>query len=139
VALGAFFHVTGFGRPAAIQASAVAPFGIQLDPIRRVRYHQKRFVVGKQRCDSFGIGGIAAQHAVLDAAIVTEPQISRPRYWILRKRRNFVGLLVVRAGEQIIQFFGIKPKNIEIVIGVLQLDYFNRRRLRDDGNCRRTC
>src|SRR5260370_10470945 len=39
VPLRALLHVAGLGRAAAVQAGAIAPFGIELDTIRRVGGH----------------------------------------------------------------------------------------------------
>ena len=48
VALGALLHVAGLGRPAAVQAGAIAPFGIELDAVRRIGDHQLRLAVAQQ-------------------------------------------------------------------------------------------
>jgi hypothetical protein len=43
----AFFHVARLGRSTAVQTRAIAPFGIQLNPIRRICDHQPWFAFTK--------------------------------------------------------------------------------------------
>jgi hypothetical protein len=48
MALGALLHVAGFRRPAAVQAGAVPPLGVQGDSIRRICHEQERLAVNQQ-------------------------------------------------------------------------------------------
>ena len=43
VPLGALLHVAGLGRAASVQAGSIAPLGIKLNTVWRVRHQQLRF------------------------------------------------------------------------------------------------
>ena len=64
VALGPVLHVAGFGGPAAVQAGAVAPFGIELDSVRRIGHHQLRLALAQQPRHGFRAGRVAAEDAM---------------------------------------------------------------------------
>src|SRR5258706_15506474 len=51
---GATLHVTRLGGAVTIQAGAVTPFRIELDPVGRVSHHEGRLSLAQQMCDIFG-------------------------------------------------------------------------------------
>jgi hypothetical protein len=64
VTAGALLHVGRLGRSAAVEASPIAPFRIQLDPVWRISDHEPRLAIPQQPSDSFRAGGVAAEHPV---------------------------------------------------------------------------
>ena len=72
---GSALHVTRLCRAVAVQAGAVAPFGIERNSVRRISHHESRLLpVEKPR--HIGLAGsVAAQYAVRPA----QPQITRAR------------------------------------------------------------
>ena len=52
VALGPVLHVAGLGRAAAVQARAVAPFGVELNSVRRISHHQPWSALAQEPCDA---------------------------------------------------------------------------------------
>ena len=75
VASGAVLHVARLGRPAAVQAGAITPFAIELNPVRRVRNEQPRLALTQEPRDGLRAGGVPTKHAVR----TTKPQVSRPQ------------------------------------------------------------
>jgi hypothetical protein len=65
VTFGPVLHIAGFGRPAAIQAGAVTPFGIEFNTVRRVGDHQPRLALAEQPPDRLGRRGVAAKYSVI--------------------------------------------------------------------------
>ncbi len=55
VALGPVLHVAGLGGPAAVQAGAIAPFGIELNSVRRIGDQQLRLRVAEQTRDNMRV------------------------------------------------------------------------------------
>src|SRR5690349_9040943 len=94
-------HVAGFGGTTAIQTSAIAPFGIQLDPVRRIRNHQLRFHVAQQLRNHVSLGAIPANEPMSSK----HPDVAEPRGRILGYRWDGVGTVVVtRIGEEVVDF-----------------------------------
>ena len=103
VALGAVLHVAGFGGPAAVQAGAVAPFGIELDAVRRIGDHQQRLALAQQPRHGFRRWWHRRTAPGADCGVAAEPQVAGAGHGILGQRRRRVGLVVViRASQQIV-------------------------------------
>ena len=73
MASGALLHVARLGRPAAVQAGAIAPLGIQFNPVRRIGHHQPRLALAQQPRHGFSAGRVAAEHAMRPQ----QPQVAR--------------------------------------------------------------
>src|SRR5579871_3763012 len=65
VALCPFLHVARLSRPVTIQSSTIAPFRVELDPVRRVRDHQTWLALAKQPRDDIRAGSIATNDAMI--------------------------------------------------------------------------
>ena len=84
-------HIAGFRGPAAIQSSAVTPFRVEFDPVRRVGHHQVRFHRAKQLPDNISLRAVPTHQAML----AQNPQVAESCNGILRHWRGNVGAVVV--------------------------------------------
>ena len=84
-------HVARFRRPVSVQPCAIAPLGVQLDPIRRIRDHQDRLALAEEPTDIFRPGGVAAEYPMLS----TNPQVADSGHRVFGERRCSVSPLLV--------------------------------------------
>lgn len=56
VAGSSVFHIAGLSRPAAVQAGAIAPLGVELDTVRRICNHQQGLAIAQQSCNILRVG-----------------------------------------------------------------------------------
>jgi hypothetical protein len=81
--------------------------------------------VAKQPDDSFGIGGVSAQHSVRTEA----PEIARPGHRRARQRRRRVGSLVFFKRQQLVDLAGVESGEAEIEIRFLDFLQFQSEQL----------
>ena len=124
VALGPLLHVAGLGRPAAVQAGAIAPLGIELDAVGRVGDHQLRLAVAQEPRHILRAGGVAAEDPVL------LPQSHRSP----GRETGFSGTggdgrsasLLVRDGEQVVDLLGVEAGEAEVEVRRVEFLQFER-------------
>ena len=120
VALRSMLHVAASGRAAAIEAGAVAPLGIELDPIWRIGDHQQRLAVAEESRHIIRAGGVSAENAMLAA----QPQIASPRHRVRGKRRSLLWLSLVWEQQQIVDLLGVEAGEREVEVRLVQFLQF---------------
>src|SRR5262249_9071412 len=126
MAFCAAFHVRGFGRAMTIEASAIAPFRVELDTVGRVRHHQRWLDSSEHTGDILRRGPVAAEEWVR----TEDPQIPSLGNWILRwSWRCVLRLLGEIRGKKSLQFSLIKAGQLEVVINGLQILEFELQEL----------
>ena len=121
VARRPMLHVAGLGRSAAVQPRPIPPFGVEFDPVGRVRDHQNWLAVAEQVRYGVRAGGVGAQDAVLMGRMATQPQVARPGHRVIGQWwRGIVLLVIVREEQQIVDFRRIETGQAEVKVCLVQ-------------------
>jgi len=115
VPLSPLLHVAGFGRPVAVESSPVAPFGVELNTVRRISNHQTRLALAQEPDDNIRIGGVSAEHSVRPK----QPQIPRPGRRRFGKRRRGVGFFLIIERQQIVDLAWVESSETQIEVRFL--------------------
>jgi hypothetical protein len=118
IGCGARFRCAGSlaAEIAAIQAGAVAPFGVQFDPIRRIGDHQERLALVEQVRDILRPRGVPAEDTVGPA----EPQVAGQGRRILRNWWCRIGPLLIGQGQEPVNLAGVETCQVEVEVSFAQ-------------------